>query len=79
MNENRMRRWMDAVDEELLEEAQRPPVRGTSMRRWGAAAACLCAAALVLALWQPWSGNTASEDAADDNGGTAFSALCAAP
>ena len=48
MNENRMRRWMDAVDEELLEEAQRPPVGGTSMRRWGAAAACLCAAALVL-------------------------------
>lgn len=67
MNENRMRRWMDAVDEELLEEAQRPPVGGTSMRRWGAAAACLCAAALVLALWQPWSGTKA------DGGGQVFS------
>ena len=67
MNEKQMRRWMDAVDEELLEEAQRPPVRGTSMRRWGAAAACLCAAALVLALWQPWSGTKA------DGGGQVFS------
>ena len=67
MNGNQMRRWMDAVDEKLLEEAQRPPVRGTSMRRWGAAAACLCAAALVLALWQPWSGTKA------DGGGQVFS------
>lgn len=67
MNENQMRRWMDAVDDELLEEAQRPPAGGTSMRRWGAAAACLCAAALVLALWQPWSGTKA------DGGGQVFS------
>ena len=67
MNENQMRRWMDVVDEELLEEAQRPPVRGVLMRRWGAAAACLCAAALVLSLWQPWSGTKA------DGGGQVFS------
>ena len=37
------------------------------MRRWGAAAACLCAAALVMALWQPWSGTKA------DGGGQVFS------
>lgn len=37
------------------------------MRRWGAAAACLCAAALVLSLWQPWSGTKA------DGGGQVFS------
>ena len=67
MNGNQMRRWMDAVDDELLEEAQRPSVRGKSMRRWGAAPACLCAAALVLALWQPWSGTKA------DGGGQVFS------
>ena len=79
MNEKRFKRWMDAIDDKFLEEAQRPLPHASAGRRWGALAACLCAAALALALWQPWSGNTASEDAADDNGGAAFSALCAAP
>ena len=32
-----------------------PPARGGAAVRWGALAACLCAAALALALWQPWN------------------------
>lgn len=67
MNDNRMKRWMDAIDDDLLEEAQRPLPRGGAARRWGALAACFCAAALALALWQPWSAgigdNTAGADA----------------
>lgn len=55
MNDNRMKRWMDAIDDDLLEEAQRPLPRSGAARRWGALAACFCAAALALALWQPWS------------------------
>lgn len=67
MNDNRMKRWMDAIDDDLLGEAQRPLPRGGAARRWGALAACFCAAALALALWQPWSAgigdNTAGADA----------------
>ena len=67
MNDNRMKRWMDAIDDDLLEEAQRPLPRSGAARRWGALAACFCAAALALALWQPWSAgigdNTAGADA----------------
>ena len=67
MNDNRMKRWMDAIDDDLLEEAQRPLPRGGAARRWGTLAACFCAAALALALWQPWSAgngdNTAGADA----------------
>ena len=54
MNDNRMKRWMDAIDDDLLEEAQRPLPRSGAARRWGALAACFCAAALALALWQPF-------------------------
>ena len=60
MNDNRMKRWMDAIDAELLEEAQRPLPRSTPAVRWGALAACLCAAALALALCRPWSANRAT-------------------
>ena len=49
MNDNRMKRWMDAIDDDLLEEAQRPLPRGGAARRWGALAACFCAAAFSLA------------------------------
>lgn len=41
MNDNRMKRWMDAIDDDLLEEAQRPLPRGGAARRWGALAAWL--------------------------------------
>ena len=34
MNDNRMKRWMDAIDDDLLEEAQRPLPRGGAARRW---------------------------------------------
>lgn len=40
MNDNRMKRWMDAIDDDLLEEAQRPLPRSGAARRWGALAAC---------------------------------------
>ena len=33
MNDNRMKRWMDAIDDDLLEEAQRPLPRGGAARR----------------------------------------------
>ena len=66
MNDNRMKRWMDAIDDDLLEEAQRP-LPAAARRAVGALAACFCAAALALALWQPWSAgigdNTAGADA----------------
>lgn len=62
MNDNRMKRWMDAIDADLLEEAQRPLPRGMAAARWGALAACLCAAALALSLWQPWRANVTGAD-----------------
>lgn len=65
MNEERFKRWMDAIDDEYLEEVQRP-LPHAAARRWGTLAACLCAAALTLALWQPWHGSTAAEDAMDN-------------
>ena len=37
MNDNRMKRWMDAIDDDLLEEAQRPLPRGGAAHRWGCA------------------------------------------
>lgn len=53
MNEPMLRMMMDAIDDELLEEAQRPlPVRRPALR-WGMLAACLCIAAALL-LAQPW-------------------------
>ena len=69
MNDNRMKRWMDAIDDDLLEEAQRPLPRSGAARRWGALAACFCAAALALALWQPWSaGNGETADCGSAGG-----------
>ncbi len=69
MNEDRIRLWMDAIDDELLEEAQRPLHRGGAVLRWGGLAACLCAAALTVGLWQPWNGVAQTADEA------AFSAV----
>lgn len=50
MNEPMLRMMMDAIDDDLLEEAQRPlPARRPALR-WGTLAACLCiTAALLLA------------------------------
>ena len=48
MNEPMLRMMMDAIDDELLEEAQCPlPVRHPALR-WGTLAACLCIAAALL-------------------------------
>ena len=74
MNEPMLRMMMDAIDDELLEEAQRPlPVRRSALR-WGMLAACLCIAAALL-LAQPWRAGQA--DSAMD--GAADAAPSAAP
>ena len=70
MNDNRMKQWMESVDDDLLEEAQRPLPAGGGLRRWGALAACFCAAALALALWQPWNAAKSDCGAFDDANGS---------
>ena len=47
--EEEIKRWQASIDDDLLEEAQRPLPRSGAARRWGALAACFCAAALALA------------------------------
>ena len=51
--EEEIKRWQASIDDDLLEEAQRPLPRGSAALRWGGLAACLCAAALALALALP--------------------------
>jgi len=81
--EEKMKRWQEAIDDDLLEEAQRPLPRGTAALRWGGLAACLCAAALALALALPGHGAAEAEDcgAAPDFSASckSFSAGAAAP
>ena len=48
--EEEIKRWQASIDDDLLEEAQRPLPRGSAALRWGGLAACLCAAALALEL-----------------------------
>ena len=60
--EEKMKRWQAAIDDDLLEEAQRPLPRGSAALRWGGLAACLCAAALALALALPGHGAAETED-----------------
>ena len=75
MNEPMLRMMMDAIDDDLLEEAQRPlPARRPALR-WGMLAACLCIAAALLLLAQPWRAGQA--DSAMD--GAAAPAPSAAP
>ena len=66
MNEPMLRMMMDAIDDDLLEEAQRPlPARRPALR-WGTLAACLCnTAALLLA--HPWRADRADSAAGTDN------------
>ena len=60
MNEERFRRFMEAVDDELLEEAQKPINKrhGSGMRGYIALAACFCVV-VGLAAWKlrPFSAN----------------------
>ena len=70
MNDNRMKQWMESVDDDLLEEAQRPLPAAGGLHRWGALAACFCAAALALALWQPWNAAKSDCGAFDDANGS---------
>ena len=66
MNEPMLRMMMDAIDDELLEEAQRPlPARRPALR-WGTLAACLCITAALL-LAQPWRADRADSAAGTDN------------
>ena len=75
MNDNRMKQWMESVDDDLLEEAQRPLPVGGGLRRWGALAACFCAAALALALWQPWNAGRSDCGASDNTNGGDYAAM----
>lgn len=61
-SEDRMKRWQESIDDDLLEEAQRPLPRGSAALRWGGLAACLCAAALALVLALPGHGAAETED-----------------
>lgn len=66
MNEPMLRMMMDAIDDDLLEEAQRPlPARRPALR-WGTLAACLCITAALL-LAQPWRADRADSAAGTDN------------
>lgn len=60
--EEEIKRWQASIDDDLLEEAQRPLPRGNTALRWGGLAACLCAAALALALALPGHGSAETED-----------------
>ena len=60
--EEEIKRWQASIDDDLLEEAQRPLPRGSATLRWGGLAACLCAAALALALALPGHGAAETED-----------------
>ena len=60
--EEEIKRWQASIDDDLLEEAQRPLPRGNTALRWGGLAACLCAAALALALALPGHGAAETED-----------------
>ena len=60
--EEEIKRWQASIDDDLLEEAQRPLPRGSAALRWGGLAACLCAAALALTLALPGHGAAETED-----------------
>ena len=60
--EEEIKRWQASIDDDLLEEAQRPLPHGNTALRWGGLAACLCAAALALALALPGHGAAETED-----------------
>lgn len=60
--EEEIKRWQASIDDDLLEEAQRPLPRGNTALRWGGLAACLCAAALALALALPGHGSAGRAD-----------------
>lgn len=60
--EEEIKRWQASIDDDLLEEAQRPLPRGSAALRWGGLAACLCAAALALVLALPGHGAAETED-----------------
>ena len=74
MNEPMLHVLMDAIDDDLLEEAQRPLPARRPARRWGTLAACLCIAAALL-VWQPW--HTAGEAGTDSAAPTMDAALSA--
>lgn len=51
MNEQKFNKWMNAIEDDLLEEAQRPVKRRSIKRGWLAAAACICLT-VAGAVWQ---------------------------
>ena len=76
--EEEIKRWQASIDDDLLEEAQRPLPRGSAALRWGGLAACLCAAALALALALPGHGAAETEDCgAAPDGAAAYKSFSA--
>ena len=63
--EEKIKRWQASIDDDLLEEAQRPLPRGSAALRRGGLAACLCAAALALVLALPGHGSAETASCAD--------------
>ena len=66
MNEKRFRIYMNAVDDELLEQAQRPRAKRRTLVPMLAAAACFCLILAGALIWRPWaSGGTTADDLAE--------------
>ena len=65
MNEKRFHTFMNAVDDALLEQAQRPRTRRRAHAPVLAAAACFCLILTGALIWRPWaSGGTTADDLA---------------
>ena len=66
MNDRKFETFQHAADNALLEEAQRSAHRSGSVRRFAAAAACVCVIAAAAVIWQPWnSGKTSGDNGGD--------------
>lgn len=80
MKESMLHLLMDSIDDDLLEEAQRPLPSRRPALRWGALAACLClTGALLLARpWQNGQPDTAVRAPAPSAAAESAAPLCAA-
>lgn len=70
MNDRKFETFQRAADNALLEEAQRPAQRSGTIRRYAAAAACVCVIAAAAVIWQPWNSGETSGDRFDNGGNT---------
>lgn len=70
MNDRKFETFQRAAGNALLEEAQRPAQRSGTIRRYAAAAACVCVIAAAAVIWQPWNSGETSGDRFDNGGNT---------